>query len=164
MLKYMKNRIAVACLLSTAMMSLHAAPNTEGTWTGVESWPLIPIHAVLTPEGKVFTWGTDGAGTQTNVFNYDVWDPSLGADASSHELLPNTVGVDSFCSAALVLPETGEIIMAGGDARPQGVTNGGINNVLKYDTNNGELSSARSMSSARWYPTTTTLANGEIYP
>lgn len=158
----MNLRIFVACLLSTSMGSLHAAPNTEGTWTGVLSWPLIPMHAVLTPQGKVFTWGTDSAGTQTNVFNYDLWSPAVGMNTNSHLTLPNTVGVDSFCSAALLLPETGEVIMAGGDARPQGVTNGGIKNVLKYNTNSGALSSVRSMSMARWYPTTTTLANGEI--
>ena len=157
-----KSKIAAACFLSLASLAVQAAPNTQGTWSGVKSWPLIAIHAVLTPQGKVFTWGTDRAGIQGAQFIYDVWNPDAGTGNASHQTLPNTVGVDSFCSAALLLPESGDVIMAGGDARTQGVTNAGIKNVLKYNTSSGGLSSATSMRSARWYPTTTTLPNGEI--
>ncbi len=157
-----KTRIALACLLSSSTLTLQAAPNTQGTWGGVKSWPLIAIHAVLTPQGKVLTWGTDRAGVQGAQFIYDVWNPDVGTGNGSHQTLPNTVGVDSFCTAALLLPESGDVIMAGGDARTQGVVNAGIKNVLKYNTSSGGLSSATSMRSARWYPTTTTLSNGEI--
>lgn len=154
--------IAVACLFASTVTQLSAAPNTQGRWTGVLNWPMIPIHAVLTPQGKVFTWGTDSAGNNSSVFNYDLWDPKLGSGTNSHQTLPNTVGVDSFCSGALLMPSTGEVIMTGGDARPQGTKNGGIKNVLKYNTSSRGLSSASSMSFARWYPTTITLSNGEI--
>ncbi len=142
--------------------SLLAAPDTEGEWSTVLDWPLIAIHAVMTPQGNIFTWGTDEAGVQGAQFSYDLWNPEQGTGAASHNTLSNTLGVDSFCSAAVMLPESGDILMSGGDARPQGATNSGINSAPIFDTGNNTLSSAMDMNAERWYPTSITLPNGEI--
>jgi hypothetical protein len=142
--------------------SLLAAPDTEGEWSAVLDWPLIAIHAVMTPQGNIFTWGTDEAGVQGAQFSYDLWNPEQGTSAASHNTLSNTLGVDSFCSAAVMLPESGDILMSGGDARPQGATNSGINSAPIFDTGNNTLSSAMDMNAERWYPTSITLPNGEI--
>src|SRR5215470_8563686 len=48
----------------------------RGAWSAVSSWPIMPIHAVLLPDGRVLTYGTDATGRQTAFFNYDVWDPA----------------------------------------------------------------------------------------
>ena len=47
-------------------------------WSPVTPWPVIGIHAVLLPEGRVLTYGTDTNGRQTGFFTYDVWDPAAG--------------------------------------------------------------------------------------
>ena len=38
------------------------ADNVRGAWSAPFSWPLISAHAVLTPDGRVLTYGTDGNG------------------------------------------------------------------------------------------------------
>jgi hypothetical protein len=32
----------------------------KGMWSPVYSWPVIAVHAVLMPDGRVLTYGTDG--------------------------------------------------------------------------------------------------------
>ena len=153
--------VAIALsLLSTGMSQ--AAPQNEGRWTGVLDWPIIAIHSVLTPQGKVMNFGTDKNGLQGARFFYDVWDPKLGGQANSHTTLPNTLGVDSFCSAAIVMPESGNVLMPGGDTRPFGRPNLGIIDSPIFNPRNNILSKAANMSFARWYPTATVLSNGEI--
>src|SRR5262245_49425877 len=73
-------------------------------WSGLASWPLIPIHAVLLPDGRMLTYGTNAALQQTGKFIYDVWDPRLGFVAASHLTPPNGTGTDIFCNAQLLLP------------------------------------------------------------
>ena len=51
-------------------------------------WPLVPLHAVLLPDGRVLTYGTKPDGTQTGYFNYDLWKPSEGPKGF-HLTLPN---------------------------------------------------------------------------
>ena len=64
-------------------------------------WPTgrwSPIHAVLIPDGRVLTYGTNRDGAQTGRFNYDVWDPGSRA-GGGHLTLPNSTSTDPFCSA-----------------------------------------------------------------
>ena len=161
-MKIIKITGATVFLLSSLISQLHAAPDTQGQWSAQVNWPLIAIHSVMTPQGKIFSWGTDSAGIQGAQFTYDLWDPESGTGGSSHNTLTNTLGVDSFCSAAIMLPESGDILMSGGDARPQGLVNHGINSAPIFNTSSNTLSSAANMNSARWYPTSITLPNGEI--
>ncbi|MGB1310163.1 MAG: Ig-like domain-containing protein [Leucothrix sp.] len=160
-----KNRCrntSVLCILMAIQVNALAAPQDEGSWSAVADWPTIAIHSVLTPQGNVMNFGTDENGIQGAQFFYDVWNPELGTGANSHTTSPNTLGVDSFCSAAVLLPETGNILMSGGDNRPNGGTNRGINDAPIYNTQTNSLSRAADMNSARWYPTSTVLANGDI--
>lgn len=140
------------------------APNTpvnfkdSGQWSPVLDWPVIAIHAVLTPNGEVLTYGTNDDGVQGAHFYYDLWNPETG----EHTLLENTLEVDSFCSAPLIIPETKQIIMPGGDARFGEGFNKGIVDAPILDTDSQSITPASPMSFARWYPTATTLPNGEI--
>ena len=155
-----KINISVGLLLASTLTTLYAAPNTEGQWSQQADWPMIPIHAVLTPEGKVLTWGVDGI--SSGQFKYDVWNPDNGLGTTSHETITSNIGVSSFCSAGLLLSETGNVLMPGGDARPEGATNSGITSVAEFNTQNNGLSRAAEMSFARWYPTSITLPDGDI--
>src|SRR4030095_1479702 len=49
------------------------ARNSVGLWSADTPWPLNGLHAVLTPDGKVMSYGTDPDGTQGARFYYDVW-------------------------------------------------------------------------------------------
>ena len=65
------SKARAACVLATAaaasfMCATAAlADNVRGTWSAPADWPLIAIHAVLTPDGRVLTYGTTAEGQQT---------------------------------------------------------------------------------------------------
>jgi hypothetical protein len=138
--------------------------NVVGAWSALASWPLIGIHAVLTPGGNVLTYGTDAAGKQTGKFIYDVWDPTAGGIAGGHMTLPNSTNTDIFCSAQMLLPQSGNVFIAGGDNFVNGATtNTGNSDANLFASANNSLSRAGSMNRARWYGSLTTLPNGETY-
>ena len=155
-----KISIAAGLLFSCFISSIHAAPDTEGAWSEQADWPMVPIHAVLTPQGKVLTWGVDGI--DSGQFKYDVWSPESGLDTDSHYTFISDINVSSFCSAGLVLPETGNVFMPGGEAPPDGNYNSGIVSAVNFNTETNALSNAANMSFARWYPTSITLPEGDI--
>jgi Galactose oxidase-like, Early set domain/Fibronectin type III domain len=150
-------------LLLTVFVPLAHADNVVGAWSPPAPWPLIAIHSVLTPDGRVLTYGTDGVGTQTGFFIYDVWDPSAGP-AAGHLTLPNMTGTDIFCSSQLVLPKGGNIFLAGGDTFVNGkTTNAGNNNTNVFTPASNALARGSNMKRARWYSSSTTLLTGETY-
>lgn len=155
------HRLAAAlCVLSAAPVF---ADNVRGTWSSVVNWPLISVHAALTADGRVLTYGTDGNGKQTGYFIYDVWDPSAGPSAG-HLTLPNQTLTDLFCSSQLILPQSGNIIISGGDNLVNGnTTNTGNNNSNVFNVSNNTLARGNNMNRARWYSSSTVLVNGEIY-
>ena len=50
----------------------------KGTFGAQVAWPIMPIHAVLLPDGRVMSYGTEPDGSQTAFYRYDVWDPRAG--------------------------------------------------------------------------------------
>lgn len=171
----------------------------DGRWSPVMDWPLIPIHAVLLPDGRVFTFGTDdgspmGQDVPTGKFFYDLWTPN-GAAAGEHLRLNNFTEVDTFCAAQIVLPiRAGEpgagVAVVGGDTFPRPIEpdpedpdvpepfddGNEFTTVLDYTVDEDDLrrnddaalrasftKSDNDMAAGRWYATTTTLLNGEIY-
>ena len=140
-----------------------AAPNVTGAWSPVTPWPLIPLHMVLMPDGRVLSFGTKADGTQTGSFIYDVWDPAGGLNGG-HLTLDNGTGTDIFCSSTLVLPEGGSVFIAGGDNwTGTGTTNAGNNNSNLFSYTTNTLTRQSNMNRARWYSSSTTLLNGEVY-
>jgi YVTN family beta-propeller protein len=153
----------VSALLAVGVAPPAGANNIVGAWSPVTDWPLIAIHAVLTPDSRVLTYGTDGNGRQTAYFIYDVWDTRAGL-AGGHVTLPNVTGTDIFCSAQLVLPQDGSVFVSGGDNFEDGsTTNTGNNNTNLFDYRNDSLTRGNNLNRARWYGTATTLPNGEVY-
>ena len=122
-------------------------------------WPIIGVHALLTPDGRVLTFGTGSDGQQSGLHIFDVWDPQT----NTHQTLEHTVHTDIFCSAAAIVPETGEILVSGGDTRPFAAVNNGVADVNVFDYRDMTLtpSPTGDMTYARWYPSALTLANGK---
>ena len=150
-----------AALLATTVPA--SANNSVGAWSTVHSWPLIAVHAVLMPDGRVLSYGTTASGQQTGNFIYAVWDPSAGLDAG-HVTLPNTTGTDIFCSSQVVVPQGNQVFIAGGDNwTGAGTNNQGNNNSNTFDYTNDTLTRNNNMNRARWYSSSIALPNGEIY-
>lgn len=124
---------------------------------------MIPIHATLTPDGRVITYGSQSNGKQSGYFYYDVWDPAGGLNGG-HLTLPNQTRTDIFCSAQVLLPQNGAVFLAGGDTwTGTKSANVGNNNSNLFDYTNNSLYRGNDLNRPRWYSTATTLVNGEIY-
>lgn len=156
----------------------------KGMWSQVLQWPIIPIHAVLLPDGRVLNYGTKEDGEATGSFVYDIWAPSqeFGTGAAAHLTLANETfdpdssdgsAIDIFCSAQLVLPQPDAgVLITGGDtyprlpaADPEDAANGNqYANLFTYtDAADTLIQEPTSMNRGRWYGSMTTLLNGDIY-
>ena len=155
-----------ASLRSSASRTGDPAYRKTGSWSPAMTWPQVPIHASLTPDGRVMTFGTDAGGNQGAQFGYSVWDPVNG----EHLVLPNTTPTDIFCSAQILLPGSGDLLLAGGDIRARGLSDGrggirdnwGVEDVNRYRYSDGTLTRDVPMRFARWYPSVLTLPDGRI--
>jgi hypothetical protein len=162
----------VAGLGSLSQFSRRAAAagsSRLGAWSsglggGLAQWPLIPIHAVLLGDGRLLTYGTNGSGQQTGYFIYDVWDPRAGLGSNSHMTLPNNTQTDIFCSAQIVLPQNGNVLVTGGDNwTGTSTTNTGNNASETFYPGDNTLARDGTMNRARWYASTMALPDGRIY-
>lgn len=140
----------------------------QGTWSAAQTWPEIPIHAALTPDGRVMTFGTDASGQQGAQFNYSVWDPVSG----DHLILKNTTPTDIFCSAQVLLPGSGDLLLAGGDIRgrqipnPNGggiLVNLGVDDVNRFHYQSNTLERDTPMRLPRWYASVLSLPDGRVF-
>ncbi|MEO8094962.1 MAG: galactose oxidase-like domain-containing protein, partial [Pseudolysinimonas sp.] len=141
-------------------MPVAANADEVGSWSDLFDWPIIGLHVVMTPDGNIVTYGTDTTGAQGGLHVYDVWNPTTNV----HLTLEHDTNSDIFCAAAIIIPETGEILVAGGDARPDGHVNAGIPDVNIYNPTDMSMehSATGAMEFARWYGTAVTLGSGQI--
>lgn len=156
--------VAVFFVLALLARDVLAADSSKvGAWSPVEPWPLIAIHSVLMPDGRVLTYGSTPDGHQSGIFGVDVWDPAAGPDAG-HLALPNTTGTDIFCSSQVVLASGSQVFIAGGDNwTGSATTNTANNNSNLFDYGNDTLTRQSDMNRARWYSSSMTLLDGRVY-
>ncbi len=116
-----------------------------GEWAAPFTWPVIAIHAHLLPDGRVLTW-SDGLAY--------VWNPT---DGTFEEMGPTTTNL--FCSGHSFLAD-GRLFVAGGHIPPTGRIGSPDTNI--FDPATDTWYSGPQMNDGRWYPTNTTLANGDV--
>ena len=114
-----------------------------GQWSAVSPAPIVQLHLHLLVSGKVLSWGAVG--------DPYTWDPATGAFTAmpSPSLL--------FCGGHAFLPD-GRLLVAGGHIS----AGRGLPNTNLFDPATGAWQALPAMANGRWYPTNTTLPNGEI--
>jgi Galactose oxidase-like, Early set domain len=132
-----------------------------GTFGAQTAWPIIPIHVVLMPDGRVLSYGSDTTPVQSGYYVYDVWNPLFGTVAASHQTLPNTTGTDIFCSSQVVLIN-GDVEMYGGDNLPPD-TNTQNQDVTSFHPGPDTLTHVGTLKRLRWYSSATVLPNANVY-
>ena len=153
--------VAATIMMSAASASAQASDEV-GVWGPQFDFPVVPIHAMLAPDGRVMLYGAeypDDPPYLLNELQYVIWDPTLGTGPASQTLMDNNLSTDTFCGSQIVIPLTGELFTAGGDAADQGNNNA---NTTFFNPATNTLTAGTPMAQSRWYPTTITLANGEL--
>jgi Domain of unknown function (DUF1929) len=134
----------------------------QGAFGPAFGWPIIPIHMVMLPDGRVLSYGSDQAGIQGGLLRYAVWDPALGQEATSFQVLDNTTGTDIFCASQFVQPRDGKVMVIGGDRSINALRNYAVADVNVFDGATNTLTKqAQPMTYRRWYATAVTMGNGE---
>jgi hypothetical protein len=124
----------------------------------VIDWPVVAVHAALLPNGKVLAYDSVGdAATETfpvhDHTRATVWDPATGTQTP----VPVS-GFNIFCSGLAHLVN-GAVFVAGGNknAQLEGIVQTHVFNPAANTWTPGP-----NMAAARWYPSVTPLANGEM--
>lgn len=128
------------------------APALVGQWSGLAPWPTLPIHMHLLPTGSVMFWDRhdDAQGWDGHP---RLWEPTTGEFRND---VPD-VGYDLFCAGHAFLAD-GRLLVAGGHIRDEE----GEDKASIYDPFANSWKRLAPMNRGRWYPTTTTLADGNV--
>lgn len=122
-------------------------PKLVGSWGPLIEFPYRPIHATLLPSGKVLFYSY-----YSESYYPQIWDPIANTTApaakSDYQL---------FCNGHTLLAD-GTVFMAGGHLADYV----GTNTASIYDPEKDSWTQLPNLSSARWYPTTTRLSNGDV--
>ena len=128
-------------------VSVAQDPATVGQFSSVTTWPYVATHAHVLPTGKVIWWPQFGNGD-----NPYFWDPSTNTNSATVQ-----AGANIFCSGHAFLPD-GQLVVAGGH-----ISNYvGIANAYRYNPFTNSWTRLPDMNNNRWYPTSTTLPNGDM--
>jgi uncharacterized repeat protein (TIGR01451 family) len=122
-------------------------PSVIGQFAGPFSWPLVSVHAILLPTGKVLLFDdhTTSAGVQ-------VWNPATNTLTARPYNARNL-----FCAGHTLLPD-GRVLVVGGHSAAYV----GIPDATLFDPATETWTAAASMSQPRWYPTATSLPDGRV--
>lgn len=135
----------------------------KGVFGAAFSWPIIPVHTVLLPDGRVLSYGSKPSGIQGGQLHYAVWDPAQGTGANAKLLLEHSTGTDIFCAGQALLPLSGDVLLVGGDRLVNGQRNYANRDVNRFTrADNAIARQAQSMTYQRWYATVVTTATGEL--
>ena len=136
----------VSVVISFESLAAAADAGTKGEWTLPFAWPAVAIHAALLPNRQVVTYGRHHRQPV-------LWNP---ANPGTFVSLP--LPADFFCSG-LTLLRSGKLFLAGGHA---GADNFGLRSSFRFDQGPRQWVQLADMRNGRWYPTLTTLSNGQI--
>jgi hypothetical protein len=119
-----------------------------GQWTPPFDWGaptarVVGVHLHMLPTGRVLTYGLIGPP--------EIW------DQSSNSFTISSSSTKLVCSGHAFLPDGTLLVTGGHIASDKGLPDANI-----FSPSAGTFTRIASMAQGRWYPTTTTLANGEM--
>ncbi len=123
------------------------AQSTTGQWSSLQTWPYRGVHVNLLPNGKVLFWSY-----YSEALNPQIWDPATNTVTAAQ-----SVPYSLFCAGQALLTD-GRLFVAGGHIADYT----GFTHTIIYDWRNNTWTAGPEMNLGRWYPTNTTLPNGDV--
>jgi len=143
--KFISPLIVLLCAGLFTAVAAQAGPSAVGRWSSVPNLPIHPVHVNVLPTGRMLFWSDDAG------------DPWLWNPVTQSATLLAGPGFDVFCSGHSFLAD-GRLLIAGGHVQ----NNIGLPNATIYNPGTKTWTSLPDMNAGRWYPTNTTLANGDV--
>jgi hypothetical protein len=116
---------------------------TKGRWDPAFTTPVVAVHAHMLPTGKVLLWGDTGGAY--------LWGATSGFTPAAKK--PFRI----YCTGHTFLPDGRLLVMGGTSPNTRGLRYATI-----FDPSSNTWNATSSMAQGRYYPTATTLPNGEI--
>lgn len=138
--------LATCALLAAPVQA--QTPADVGQWSSVMSWPISATHTSLQPDGKVMFFGEFDEGDDPPR----LWDPAT----NSLSALP-TAGYNIFCAGHSYLAD-GQLLVTGGHI----ASHVGLDDASLFNPFTATWTRLPDMNAGRWYPTNTTLPNGDV--
>lgn len=145
------NRIAaLVAVLAMVIPAAAAAQNesTLGQWTQMQALPVSTTHTNLLPNGNVLFWGEWAQG-----FTPYLWNPE-----TDHYTGVAGPGFNPFCGGHTFTGD-GQLFAVGGNV----AVDIGFANSSTFDSATSKWTGQPDMNAGRWYPTATTLPNGDVF-
>jgi galactose oxidase-like protein/glyoxal oxidase-like protein/List-Bact-rpt repeat protein len=119
-----------------------SSPAVQGKWDPAFTTPSVLVHAHLLRTGKALVWGDNGSAF--------LWSATSGFTTV---IKPYRI----YCTGHTFLPDGRLLIMGGTSAGTAGLRSASI-----FNPSTSTWAATESMSRGRYYPTATTLPNGEV--
>jgi galactose oxidase-like protein/Big-like domain-containing protein len=135
-------------LVGSPLTFTHTATGAStgmGRWDGAFSTPVVDVHMHLLPTGKVLMWGDQGEA--------QLWDPAN----PSAGFTSVTKTFRMYCSGHTILRD-GRLLVVGGTSP----STRGLRLATVFDPISRSWSATSSMAQGRYYPTITSLPDGEV--
>ena len=139
--------LAAPLALCAGLSAQSNDPSSVGQWSTTEQWPHLAVHGHLLTNGKVLFWPQFAQGDIPAIY-----DPIANTFSTV-----TPAGFNIFCSGHTILP-TGQVFVAGGHAAIEV----GLPKAAIYDPGTDTWTQLPDMNNGRWYPTATSLSNGDV--
>lgn len=152
---HLAGALAIVLLLIFGLQSsAYAQANVKGQWqTLATQAPINPIHVALMHNGQVLIVSGSGNLPSDTSYMAGVFNPQTGTFATQ------PLNWDMFCNGMIVLPDGRPFVMSG---TLQYDPFFGQLRTSAYDPATGNFVDLQPMAHGRWYPTATTLGNGQV--
>jgi galactose oxidase-like protein/List-Bact-rpt repeat protein/Kelch motif protein len=120
-----------------------SSPGVQGKWATPFNTPAVGVHTHVLTTGKVLLWG--------DVGDAQIWDPST----TGFVTVPKTYR--TYCTGHAFLPDGRLLITGGTSADTRGLRLASV-----FDPATKSWTFTAPMAQGRYYPTNTTLPNGQI--
>jgi hypothetical protein len=129
-----------------------------GMYGTMAAWPVVALHATLSRQGELITYGTPKDTVAQSGVVWDKWDPASGLAYDTHTDQAVMGSYDAFCNAAVTLAD-GRMLMVSGQF--WGDRDADMMSMI-YDPATGNQTMGANLAYKRWYPTALRLTDNRI--